>query len=292
MLLLTAGGQILIFGTDVKPPSLLIDLSPLDFWVTTALDVTLNAPRNFTLGLPTWGDIAAVWARTNVLYCYLSATTGASGGNPFVLRLVFDLNVNTITAKVVATSTGTTAGNFNDPRGIAVNSQGLVLTGFPFAIPNGGFADSLVAFTTSFPEVSNAATRPRFILRNPNTVTGISDMASEGMGTDAAGNFYIATGPVGSSICGRNGSGALVLLTGLPTRPNLRCVNLPAILADSRDVAVGPVTNAPYMTVQNQVVRFDPLVPGGAAAESQTATPETRAVLGLDRRRLTLQPLR
>jgi hypothetical protein len=166
MLLLTARGQILIFSTDVKP-SLLVDLSPLNFATTTALDVTLNAPRTFTLGLPTWGDIAAVWARTNVLYCYLSATTGASGGTPFVLRIVFDLNAKTISAKVVATSTGTTAGNVNEPRGIAVNSLGLVLTGFPFAIPNGGFADSLVAFTTSFPEVSNAATRPRFIFAQP-----------------------------------------------------------------------------------------------------------------------------
>lgn len=59
MLLLTAGGQILIFSTDVKP-SLLVDLSPLNFKTTTALDVTLNAPRTSTLGLPTWGDISAV----------------------------------------------------------------------------------------------------------------------------------------------------------------------------------------------------------------------------------------
>lgn len=113
------------------------------------------------------------------------------------------------------------------------------------------------------------------------------------MGTDAAGNFYIATGPVGSSICGRNRSGALVLVTGVPARPILWCVNLPAILADSRDVAVSPVRNFPYMTVQNEVVRFDPLVPGGAAAAaSQATTPEMRAIRLLDRRRLTFQPFR
>jgi hypothetical protein len=290
MVLLTSQGQIVLFTTDVKP-SLLLDLSPLNFTTTTALDVTANAPRSFTLGLPSWGDITAVSPQPNLIYLYLTATTGASGGFPFVLRLAFDLTANSVTPTVVATSSGTTAGNANQPRGIAVNSLGWVLTGFPFAVPNAGFADSLVAFTTSFPEVSNAATRPRFILPNPNTSGGLYDMASNGMSTDAVGNFYIATGAVGSSICGRNGSGALVLVSGVPARPNLRCVNLPAILASSIDVAVSPVNNIPYMTVQDQVVRLDPLVVGNAAAAVRGATPDSRAILRLAHRRLTLKPL-
>jgi hypothetical protein len=290
MVLLTSLGQILTFTTNDKP-SLFLDLSWLNFAIATALDVTLNSSHQFTLGLPTWGDIAAVWARPNLIYFYLTATTNASGSFPFVLRLAFDLTTNVVTPTVVATSTATTAGVFNEPRGIAVNSLGWVLTGFPFTIPNRGFADSLVAFTTSFPEVSNGASRPRFILPNPNTLGGISDMASVGMSTDTAGDFYIATGPVGSSLCGRNGSGALVLVSSVPIRPTLRCANLPAILASSNDVAVSPVKNIPYMTVQSQVVRFDPLVPANATAV-QRATESPGANLGLAHRHLTLEPLR
>lgn len=168
-------------------------------------------------------------------------------------------------SRVLATSTGTTAGNVNQPRGIAVNAAGWVLTGFPFQVGSFGFADSIVAFRTSFPETRTAAVAPRFVLRTNRTRSGLHDLASFGMATDTAGNFYVASGVVGSSLCGTGGSSALVVINRVPTRPNPRCIVLPAILARSSDVAVSPVGNIPYMTVGNQVVRFNPLVRSLAA---------------------------
>ena len=81
-----------------------------------------------------------------------------------------------------------------------------------------------------------------------------------GMTADAAGNFYVASGVVGSSLCGTGGSSALVLISPVPTRPNPRCLVLPAVLAFSSDVAVSSVGNIPYLTVGNQVLRLNRLL--------------------------------
>lgn len=282
MLLLTQQGSILLFGPNLELTSY-IDLSSINNQIAEGVyDVTTNRFRSLVLGLPTWGDIAAFWARNDLLYLYISGTTNAAGGFPFTLRLDIDLSLNQLSWRVVATSTGTTAGSANQPRGIAVNSAGWVLTGYPFVVPNSGFADSLVAFRTSFPEVANSTTVPRFVLRTNQTQTGLWDMASIGMTTDAAGNFYVATGAVGASPCGSGGSSVLVLINSNPTSPNPRCSPLPSILAFSNDVAVSPIGNIPYMTVNNQVIRFPRLI--NTASTTGSAVP--KAEVSIDSRRL------
>lgn len=259
MLLLTQLGDIYAFGPNLGL-SKAYDLSFLAYQVAfNVYDVNLGFNGSLVLGAPDWGDIAAFWASPTLLYVYATSTTNAAGGFPFVLRLAIDYTRKATTWRVVVKSSGTAAGNVNVARGIAVNSAGWVLTGFPYPGP-GGFFDSLAAFKTSFPEVANTNTLPRFILRTTKTVTGYWDMASMGMTTDEAGNFYVATGVVGSSLCGFYGSGALVLINRNPTVPNPRCFTLSALLSRSRDVAVSPVDNTPYMTVDNRVVKFHPLV--------------------------------
>jgi hypothetical protein len=260
MLLVTNRGVIYIFGPNLQL-SPYLDLTPLNSQVAKGVyDVNTRRFRSLVLGAPTWGDIAAFWKTRDLLYLYVTATTGAAGGFPFVLRLDLDFRLNRFQWRVVATSAGTTAGTVNQPRGIAVNAAGWVLTGFPFAIPNAGFGDSLVAFRTSFPETRTVAVTPTFVLRTTRTRTGLHDLASVGMTSDSAGNFYVASGVVGSSLCGFAGSSALVLINPVPTRPNPRCVTLPSILSYSNDVAVSPVGNIPYLTVGNWVLRFDRLI--------------------------------
>lgn len=76
------------------------------------------------------------------------------------------------------------------------------------------------------------------------------DLTSLGMAADARGNFYIATGPVGSSQCGFHASGALVML---PASLNfLTCAPVSdAPVNTSVDVAVTPDQQRVYMTLAN-----------------------------------------
>jgi hypothetical protein len=77
------------------------------------------------------------------------------------------------------------------------------------------------------------------------------------MTADPAGNFYVATGAVGTSLCGAGGSGALVIFP--PTLETFRCLTLGAVLADSLDVAVGPPGLRAYMTLATGEVVLFPL---------------------------------
>jgi hypothetical protein len=288
MLLLTSRGSIYLFGPTLQLRPYL-DFTSLNFQVANGVyDVTTGGFRSLVLGAPTWGDIAAFWPSTDVLSLYISATTGASGGFPFILRVDLDFRLSRILWRVIVTSTGTTAGTVNQPRGIAVNAAGWVLTGFPFLIPNLGFGESLVAFRTSFPETQTADVAPRFVLQTTRTRTGLHDVASVGMTADAAGNFYVASGVVGSSLCGFGGSSALVLINPVPTNPNPRCLVLPSILTSSNDVAVSPVGAIPYITVGNQVLRFDPLIRAASTASAEAAVPQVQGRIST-RRLLELQ---
>lgn len=272
MLLLTQRGSIYAFGPTLNVTKF-YDLSSLAYKVAyNVYDVNLGFNGSLVLGAPDWGDITAFWASPSLLYIYVSATTNAAGGFPFVLRLAVDYSKQTTSWRVVVKSSGTAAGNVNVARGISVNAAGWVLTGFPYPGP-GGFFDSLVAFRTTFPQVTNSTTVPRFVLKTTRTATGYWDMASMGMTTDNAGNFYVATGVVGSSLCGFYGSGALVLINKNPTIPNPRCFTLSALLSRSRDVAVSPVTNHVYMAVDDRVVKFAPLVNTAAAESTAVSTP-------------------
>lgn len=289
MLWLGNGGLMLAFGPDLQVQQFL-DLTPLSFQTQErAFDITTGQFRQFQTGNASWGDVAVFRVSSERLFIYATATTGASGGFPFVVRIDLDTAQNTVAASVVAWSSGTTAGDVNVARGIAVNAQGWVLTGFPFLIPNGGFADTLVAFGVGFPEAADAAP-PVFILGDNNTQSGIQDAASFGMTSDALGNFYVATGVVGSSLCGTGGSSALLLI---PQNPTLavrdgRCFPLPAIIARSTDVAVSPTRLIPYMTVNNQVWRFPALITPSAESFSAIKANRTKSDPGFMRRLMNL----
>lgn len=260
ILYLTSRGRLYLYGRDLQFIPI-DDLSRFSLGVANSVfDVTTRRFRPMSLGIPNWGDIAVSRPNANLIRVYVTATTGAAGGFPFVMRLDFNGQMRLLSSRVMATSTATTVGMVNQPRGIAVNSLGWVLTTFPVRFPNFDFRDTLVAFRENFPEAPNANTLPRFVLRDLRTVNGLWDMASRGMTTDAANNFYIATGSIGSSLCRSAGSSsALVLINPNPNVPNARCVNLPAVIANGIDVTVSPVGNIPYMTVGNSVIRFNRL---------------------------------
>ncbi len=144
----------------------------------------------------------------------------------------------------MVTSQGTTAGNVNRPPGIAVNVDEVVLTTLPFAA-GAGFVDGLVRFQADFTEnLTEPAGFPQFTLQND-----LPDFASVGMSTDEAGNFYVATGVIGTSACGAGGSGALVFIPR--TLDDFTCTPSQVTFARSEDTAVSPTNNVP---TNNRVV--------------------------------------
>ncbi|MFO1155449.1 MAG: hypothetical protein U1E43_01120 [Rhodospirillales bacterium] len=178
MLLLTNSGKIYLFGPTLQL-SLLLDLTPLRFQVANnVFDIQTRRFTSFGVGNPTWGDIAVFRVGPQRLFFYLTATTGAAGGFPFVLRLDLDLQNSRVFWRMIARSAAAGVVNLprpNLPRGIAVNSAGWVLTGFPVTISALGVIDTLFAFRTSFPETATTATAPQFVLRTNRTRSGLWD---------------------------------------------------------------------------------------------------------------------
>jgi hypothetical protein len=164
---------------------------------------------------------------------------------------VYDVGTGTVLyPKVLPSSTLSTAGTTNLPRGVTVNRFGAGFTTLP-AIPVpvdpfGSVFDSYVFFSPDMEPDTG-----------PLPTVGQVDFTSRGMSSDNAGNFYVATGSVGTSLCGVGGSGALFFLSA--GFDSARCLTLRAAVADSRDVAVSPGLDRAYMTLASGQVVFFPL---------------------------------
>ena len=157
---------------------------------------------------------------------------------PFILRV--RITARGVASRIIAGSMASTAGSYNAARGIAVNNRGVVAAILPYQT-RAGSMDRLVTFSPDFPETRRGL---------PRITLGGRDMAGNGIGADRAGNFYIATGPVGTSLAGRGGSGAMVVVSPDGGRV-LRIFRLNVTVGDSRDVAISPAGDRAYMTLQN-----------------------------------------
>ena len=263
ILLITPHGVIYSIDRNSGQKSVLVDLTSLAFSTYyRVFDVLLNDYRAMTIGNPNYGDAAAFRRSNTETDIFISATTGASGGFPFVMRVSVDYQKQIYSTDVVLTSQGTTAGNVNLPTGIAVNAAGTVLTAMPFPVKRqnppyniGGFANGLVAFSADF---SNAAECP-VDSGCPRWVFTYSDgqpidFDNTGMTTDSAGNFYIASGIVGSSVCGLGAGDALVVFPADLDAKSGKCFPVSLPIGQNADIAVAPSNsneNIVYMSIYN-----------------------------------------
>ncbi|XXF76950.1 hypothetical protein P2318_28430 [Myxococcaceae bacterium GXIMD 01537] len=264
ILLLTPQGVLYAIRPDTLEGTVLTDLRTLPPVDDSVFDVLVGGSRPLVLGTPRYLDLAVRRLDNARFDVFVSASTGAAGGFPFVMRVRFNAQVPPV-ADVIVTSSGTTVGDVAGRPGVAVNAQGLVITTMPFQV-SVGFVNGLVAFGADFPE--NPASVPRFALLRPDGSP--IDFTSTGMTSDPAGNFYVTTGVVGISACGVGGSGALVFLPAALN--NVLCVPSGLVLASTEDVAVSPAGDSVYMTDfgGNAVLRFPPAVPTpGPAALSR-----------------------
>ena len=243
-----ANGNILIVNVNGKVSTLnpangavtsLFDLTKLNADISGIYDIATGRISNLGgLILPqyaTFGDVA-ILERPGVTDLFISGLSQA-GTYPFVMRVRMAAN-KPVVAKVVAASVASTSGSSNGTRGVAVNSQGLVVTTLPLQTSVGAY-DRLVSFSADFPETRQGL---------PAIKLNGKDMASHGMASDAKGNFYIATGSVGTSLAGTGGSGALIKVSA-DASTVLGIGSLHTAYANSQDVAISPAGDRIYMTI-------------------------------------------
>lgn len=188
-----------------------------------------------------YGDIALL-RRGNQIDLFAS---GLSIVTSFVLRVRF-IDNNVASAKVLVSSTGRTQPT--EPSGVAVNSRGVVLTSLPLA--DAGKDVSLasaraIAFSADFPQAGTMP--PTGLFDNLPGFPSPIDLASRGMASDAAGNFYVATSDISSTLCNISPGALIIIGDDLTTRA--LCAPVGGILTRSQDVAVSPDRGSVYMTI-------------------------------------------
>jgi hypothetical protein len=228
----------------------------LPFEATAAYDAALEQVANFSGRLAafnsSYGDLA-LFRRGPDLDLFIA---GISVGTPYVMRVPLSASGQLGAARVLLSSTLTSAGNVNQPRGLAVDSAGVVLTAMPRIPTKLGSVDGAVSFDAAYnPGISGAP---------PLRLFGNQDFTSFGMTSVGPGTFYAATGVVGISACGVGGSGALVRIR----LSQLDCHTFDRVLTDSRDVAVSG--NRAYVTVTSANVVEMFTIDSGSSALSVT----------------------
>ena len=244
---LVQAGVLFRIDPAIGVPAPLIDLraAPLD--VSRAYDIGTRQVQNFAgvivPGQITYGDVA-VLRRGPQLDIYL---TGVSGRTAFVLR-IREASGTLSVPRVLVASALTPAGTVIQPRGVAVNNVGTVLTTLPALATPGGVLDSLVMFSA---DIEPVVTGP------PPTVTvGVSEFISRGMATDTFGNFFVTTGLNAANQCGGSVSPALGIFILQP--PASLCLPIGGVPSGvlALDVAVSPTGSRTYLTLTSGAVVF------------------------------------
>lgn len=239
-------GQLLFIDPATLSITGEFNLNQIQLDASAVLDITTRQVSNFSGSIPsgasTYGDFD-VRVTDNSIQFFISGLSQAQV-LPFVARLTV---VNgTLTESRVLFSSSADAQSLTPQtprlnRGIAVNQQGTVLTTLPLAATQGPL-DFTVAFNADI-EVADGVGGNEFLIVN-NQV----DIYSQGLTTDATGNFYITTNSVGSGVLGVAGEGALIVVPPDLSRFTFaQGIGLPG--SSFSDVAIDPTTGVPFVTV-------------------------------------------
>ena len=254
LVLFAPNGGLALLNPDTLDPIGAIDISRFAFDTSAIYDVATGEVSDFggliQPQLAAFGDIDVRVVDEDTVQFFV---TGYAEGQttPFVTRLELEVGVGFTEAKVILASSAETLPTASQSprrsRGIAVNDQGIALTTLPIATPDPIATelqplDVMVAFGADMNV--NDGFSPEEV---PVIFDGI-DLHSQGLTTDAAGNFYIATNSVGTEAFGIHGEGALVgISANLDQIIAVESLGYPA--SSFRDVAIDPLTGTPYATV-------------------------------------------
>ena len=259
LVLFAPNGGLALLDPDTLDPIGAIDISRFAFDTSAIYDVATGEVSDFEgqiqPQLASFGDIDVRVVDEDTVQFFV---TGYSEDDaiPFVTRLELEVGVGFTEAKVLLASSADSLSvepqTTRLSRGIAVNDQGIVLTTLPITSDNDVATefqpvevqpvDVLVAFGADMNV--NDGFSPDEV---PVIFDGI-DLYSQGLTTDAAGNFYVASNSVGSDAFGIHGEGALVgISANLGEIISVESLGYPA--SSFRDVAIDPLTGTSYVTV-------------------------------------------
>jgi hypothetical protein len=243
--MLTSAGQVLTIDPASLQVQPLVDLATLPLRASDVFDVLSGQRRRLALSGPVLGDLA-VLRRGSSLDLLFTGVADAQGGAAFVARVRLGAPVPPV-VDVIVTAQGASAPRVLRAPGIAVAADGTVVTVLPFVSDATPRVQGLVTFHADFPE-DPSRELPHFIFLNADGVPRA--FASQGMTTDASGNFYVATGEGGSE-CG----GAFTRIpASLAEEP--QCVRAGPDVVRAEDVAVSPVDGAVLLTTGDLVLGF------------------------------------
>ncbi len=239
-------GQFLIIDPTTLSLAGGFNLNQLALDTSAVLDIATGQIDNFSglipSGFSTYGDFD-VRVIDSTVQVFISGLSQAQAF-PFVLRLTFT-DAGLAESRVLFSSTADAQTIIPQSprlgRGIAVSSQGTVLTTLPLAAGQQPL-DFIVAFNADI-EVADGIGGNEFVFVN-NQV----DIYSQGLTTDMFGNFYITTNSVGSGVLGVAGEGALIVAP-----PDLSTFvfaqGIGQLGSSFREVAINPTTGVPFVTV-------------------------------------------
>jgi Ca2+-binding RTX toxin-like protein len=245
ILALRPDGQLLRINPNNLSVTSLFNIRNLNVDIRNIYDVSTGTVDGFG-GLiqpqfSTYGDIA-VRQNGNATELFIAGISQAQTF-PFVLGIRIQNNTIQEAKVLMSTRVVTSSPSVRTTRGIAVNSQGTVLTSLSTEGANFSILDKLVSFNANFNPTDGiqAGERPRIVFNN-------IDFYSQGMTADAAGNFYAVTNSVGSAALGAAGEGVLITLPS--TLNTITGVGTTGLISSSfRDVAVDPARQKAYVSV-------------------------------------------
>jgi hypothetical protein len=244
------------------------DLKSVEWDLTTIYDVNtsrlnpglasviLSFNRAGTSG--SFGAISALALNNNTTELWIS---GETLGYSFLMTLPLDMRKDAVIGrpKVILASGANSAGECavkpttcnNQPRGVAFTSAGVGLTTMPITDRLGHIEDHAVIFVRGFGVGGPGS---------PSVLYPQQDITSVSIAADPAGNFFVSTGTVGSSLCGVQGSGGIIVIPH--TRASARCYPVgSSFLPFVEDIALNAKGTHGYLAVTGQIT--PPATPSG-----------------------------
>jgi hypothetical protein len=241
---LKSSGELMLINPNTGAGGTLLDIRALPVDISAVYDVAsgiLVPMGNIVPQVSIYGDLAVLW-RGELLDLFVS---GRSVVHPFVMRIRF-VQGNFTSARVLI-STLAPESAANQPRGVAVDPRGVVLTTVPIA----SFGEAIYAWAADFPEA--VSTPPSPVL---------DGVLSAGMTTDGQGNFYVAGFNV---VCSGDVNALLILFAGLTGG---RCLpSAGGLFGSGRDVAVSPTLPTAYTTTGQGVLAWPLGAPAARALQ-------------------------
>jgi hypothetical protein len=221
-------------------------LDPADFSLSLFFDITdlsINTDQIYDISIelpfPSFLDPKnAIYCDFDFLYRGDQIDLFAAGFYQawhFILRIRLN-NQAVESAAVIVTSGATLSPHDNSPHGIAVNSQGIVLTtlGWPGEIAH---SDQPVYFGIDYPE--DQSQPPVYLF------DAYQSFSSRGMTTDEHGNFYVASGWGGGGGAAGGSSCLIFVPASLDT---VFTFSFQSLYANPRDVTLDEENGFMYIT--------------------------------------------